>query len=286
MAKSYDLKSKIDFNDTIFNNRLRLGRPFLAAHRGVYGANVPCNSLAAFTIAVKQGADVVEIDVTKTKDGKYFVFHPGMEPQFLKSDKYISDMTYDEVKKLRLYNYDGVITHYEVPELQDVFKLLKGKVYINVDKFWLDVKGITEEIRKAGVEKQVIVKSFADEKSFSEIKQYASDLMYMGVIWNKDERTDRLTEMGLNVIGEEILFSSINEEVFSDEYIKNMHAKQKLVWVNSIIYNEKDIIAAQFTDDASLTGNTDDFWGKLIAKNVDFIQTDWLIALRNYLLNR
>ncbi|MDE6974435.1 MAG: glycerophosphodiester phosphodiesterase, partial [Lachnospiraceae bacterium] len=30
--------------------------------------------MAAFRIAVDQGADVVEIDITKSKDGKYFLF--------------------------------------------------------------------------------------------------------------------------------------------------------------------------------------------------------------------
>ena len=55
----------MDFNVSIYKNREKLGRPFLVAHRGVYGANVPCNTLTAYAIAVAQGADVVEIDVSK-----------------------------------------------------------------------------------------------------------------------------------------------------------------------------------------------------------------------------
>ena len=276
----------MDFNENIFNNRQKLGRPFLVAHRGVYGANVPCNTLAAYAIAVAQGADVVEIDVSRSKDGKLFAFHPGMEKQFLKIDKSISELTYDEVKKLRLYNYDGVLTHYEVPELKDVLSFLKDKVYINVDKYWDDVKGITEEIRNCGVEKQVIVKTYEDEKIYAEVKKYAPDLMYMVMVRNKDTITDKLCEYGLNLIGEEVLFSDMSAEVFSDEYINDMHAKQKMVWVNPIIYNEKDVIAAAFTDDLSLTCGEENGWGKLIDKNVDFIQTDWLMALRAYAVQR
>ena len=276
----------MDFNKDIYQNRQELGRPFLVAHRGVYGANIPCNTLESYNIAVAQGADVVEIDVSKSKDGKFFVFHPGMEAQFLKSDKLIPELTYEEVKKLRLYNYDGVLTHYEIPELKDVFALLKDKVYINVDKYWNDVKGITEEIRKCGVEKQVIVKSNEDEKVIAEIKKYAPDLMYMCIVRNKDTITDKLCQYGLNVIGEEVLFSDLSAEVFSDEYINSMHAKQKLVWVNPIIYNEKDIIAASLTDDLSLICGEDKGWGELIEKNVDFIQTDWLMPLRSYIMQK
>ena len=85
----------MDFNKSIFENRAELGRPFFAAHRGVCGANVPCNSILAYQIALAQGAEVVEIDVSKSKDGKYFVFHPWMEPQFLKS-KYWDDHRHDK----------------------------------------------------------------------------------------------------------------------------------------------------------------------------------------------
>lgn len=42
--------------------------------------------MAAFQIALDQGADVVEIDAARTKDGKFFVFLPGMESPFLKTE--------------------------------------------------------------------------------------------------------------------------------------------------------------------------------------------------------
>ena len=36
---------------------------------------------------------MVEIDVTKSRDGEFFVFHPGMEQVFLNCGKYIPEMT-------------------------------------------------------------------------------------------------------------------------------------------------------------------------------------------------
>ena len=44
----------MDFNRSIMENRRAKGRPCLAAHRGVNGANIPCNTLAAYRIAVDQ----------------------------------------------------------------------------------------------------------------------------------------------------------------------------------------------------------------------------------------
>lgn len=276
----------MDFSKTIFENRQALARPLFAAHRGICGANIPCNTMAAYKIAVDQGADVVELDVARTKDGKFFVFHPHMEPVFLKSRKYLANMTAAEVETLSLYNQDGVPTHYKVPTLQEALAFLKDKAYINVDKFWTDVEGISKEIRKAGVEKQVIVKTFTNEKSLDAVAKYAPDFMFMPLVNGTDEVTERLIARGVNVVGAEVLFENENEEVCSDEYIRKMHEKGLLVWMNAIVYNERAVISAYHTDDISLTDDPQKGWGWLIDKGADVIQTDWLLMLERYINSR
>ncbi len=275
----------MDFNKSIFENRKERSYPFLTAHRGVCGANVPCNSIAAYKIALDQGADVVEIDISKSKDGEYFVFHPWMEPQFLKS-KYLCDLTAEEIKDLRLLNQDGVPTSYCVPTLEEVLLLLKDKVYINVDKFWTDIEGISKIIRKCGVEKQVIVKTHIEEKSLNDVEKYASDFMFIPMVWHKDTVTEMLKDRNINQVGIEILFDKDTDDCISDEYIKSMHDKGLLIWTNSIIYNEAEIINGGHSDDYSLHTSADKGWGWLIDKNVDFIQTDWLLMLKNYINSR
>ncbi|MBR7101362.1 MAG: glycerophosphodiester phosphodiesterase family protein [Clostridia bacterium] len=276
----------MDFNKSIFENRKLRKYPFLAAHRGVCGANVPCNTMAAYKIALDQGADVVEIDVAKSKDGKFFVFHPGMEHVFLRSAKPISELDSAEVEAMFLVNQDSVRTSYKVPTLEEVLTLLKDKAYINVDKFWTDIEGISAVIRKVGVEKQVIVKTYTDEKSLEGVKKYAPDFMFVPLVRGKDDITDKLYADGINVIGAEILFATEDEECISDEYIRSMHEKGRLIWANSIIYNEADVISAHKTDDISLWDDPDKGWGWLIDKGVDFIQTDWLLMLKNYIAKR
>lgn len=273
----------MDFDQSIYENRRKRKDPFVAAHRGVSRANIPCNTMAAFRIAVDQGADVVEIDITKSKDGQYFVFHPGMEPVFLDCGKYIPEMTAKEVREIPLKNQDGVPTGFRVPSLVEVFSFLKDKVYINVDKFWMDVEGITEQIRKAGVEKQVIVKSGADEESFAQVEKYAPDLMYCVMMWHKDSFSEELLKRRLNYIGAEILFDRESDEIVSDAYIRWMHEHKLLIWANSIVYNEKEVIAAGHSDDSSLTQSPDLGGGWLLKKQVDFIQTDWVWELKGYL---
>ena len=275
----------MNFDRNIFEVRQSRRDPFLVAHRGASGGNVPCNSMAAFQIALHQGADVVEIDVTRTKDGKHLVFHPGKEPVFLKS-RPIPEMTAAEVSELCLLNADSAPTSYKVPTLEEVLTFLKGRAYINVDKFWTDVEGISQVIRKTGVEKQVIVKTYTDEESLDAVARYAPDFMFMPMVRGKDDVTDALLARGVNIIGTEILFSKETDEVISDAYIRAMHEKGLLVWANAIVYDERDVISAHHTDDISLSKDPALGWGWLCDKGVDFIQTDWLFALKNYLENR
>ena len=276
----------INFSLSIAENRRRLGRPFLAAHRGVCGANIPCNSLAAYKIALDSGAEVVEIDVSKSKDGEYFIFHPGMERKFIGAGISLPDMAAEEIKALRLLNSDQVPTSYPLPTLAEALALLKGRAYINVDKFWNDVEGISNAIRKAGVEKQVIVKTYTDDESLERVAKYAPDFMFMPMVNKVDEVTDSLIARGVNIIGTEILFDSESDPVISREYIDRMHERGLLIWTNAIVYNEKAVISAYHTDDISLTDSPERGWGWLCDRGADFIQTDWLIPAKQYLENK
>ena len=55
----------------------------VAAHRGSNAGNIPPNSIAAFDIALKDGADILEMDLFQSVDGEIFVLHTGMEPSHL-----------------------------------------------------------------------------------------------------------------------------------------------------------------------------------------------------------
>ena len=270
----------------MISNILLQKKPLLAAHRGVCGANIPCNTLAAYAIALQQGADIIELDVSKSLDGELFAFHPGMEPVYLKCGKMISEMTAKEVREVPLLNQDEVPTHYRVPTLEEALAFLKDKAYINVDKFWTDVEGITACIRRAGVERQAIVKTYLEEDALREVEKFAPDLMFMPMVRHKDESTEMLLKRNINLIGNEVLFDRETDEVISDAYIAEMHRKSLLIWANAIVYNEKDVISAGHTDDVSLTEDPDLGWGWLIRKKVDIIQTDWPLMLKQYIDSR
>ena len=61
-------------------------RILVAAHMGQWGGNIPGNTAASFDLALRQGADIVELDVTRSADGELFVFHPQTERRRLGLD--------------------------------------------------------------------------------------------------------------------------------------------------------------------------------------------------------
>lgn len=259
----------------------------IAAHRGASGGNIPCNTLAAYEIALRQGADIVEIDVAISAEGGYYVFHPGMESAHLRSDKLIRDMTDAEVRALRFVNQDGTPTAHGVSTLDDVLDFLKGRCLINVDKFWSDVKGISAIIRAHGMADQVIVKTSPKQECFDAIAESAGDMPYMPIIRGEDACGEMLlNNRAIRYIGSEVLFERDSEYLASDEYIAWAHSRGLKLWINSILYDYRVELAGGHSDDASLTGDPDKGWGWLLDKGFDVIQTDWPGMLKQYMNSR
>lgn len=258
-------------------------RVLVAAHRGVAGGNIPCNTLEAYEIALRQGADIIEMDISVTADRQLRVFHPGMEKPHLKCETPIKEMPDSDAERLIYVNQDQVKTECVVSPIDDVFELLKGRCLINIDKFWTAMPEITEAIRRHGLSEQVIVKTSAEMKWFKMVEEIAPDLPYMPIISETDHCSEILKKMNINFVGAEVLFRTDLSDTAQPEYVEKMHRDGLLLWANAIIYNYKAVLAAGHSDDYSLVRNPDQGWGWLADHGYDIIQTDWTLPCRLYL---
>lgn len=255
----------------------------LVAHRGVCGGNIPCNSMAAFQIALNQGVDVMELDVERSKDGVLFIQHPGMEKVHLGLEDSLKNYDSSEIKKMYLLNEDHTKTQYQIPTLKEVLLLLKGKCIVNIDKFWENPEAISKLVHELHMEDEVIIKTEPKEEYLNDIEKYASDLPYMTIIREKDDLTEKIQTRNINYIGAEVLFTTEEAEVCQLDYIQKMHEAGYIVWANSIVYNYLDVLSAYHNDDISLIENPDKGWGWLANRGFDLIQTDYLLPCRLYL---
>lgn len=255
----------------------------VVAHRGAAGGNIPCNTIAAYEIALRQGADMIEIDLEMTKDGHLVIFHPGMEKRHLSCDTCIPEMTLKQVQNLRYVNYDRTPTQFGVELFDDVLETFKGRCYINVDKFWGHPKEIAEVIRRHGMSEQMLVKSAPSDDVVSVLSALAPELAYMPIIRADDGTHEKMMASGIRYIGCEILFYSDDAPQVSPSFIERLHRDGKLAWGNAIIYDHKDQIAAGHSDDTAMCGSPNESWGWLVDRGFDMIQTDWTAALISYL---
>ena len=127
------------------------------AHRGDH-VDVPENTLAAYKNAIKNGVDYVEIDLRTTEDSVLVIMHDASVDRMTKSKGKISDLTYAEVRKLKVIDKrkDSMKT-YAVPAFEEVLQTCKNKINIYLDFKDASVQQTYDLIKKYGMEKQVIV---------------------------------------------------------------------------------------------------------------------------------
>lgn len=255
----------------------------IVAHRGTAGGNIPCNTSASYEIALRQGADMIEVDLNKTADGVLVIFHPGMEKDHLRANVKIPEMTYEEVKKLRYVNYDGTPTQFGLLTFDEVLERFRGRCYINVDKFWDHPVDIYRAIKRHNMADQIVVKSSLSDNVLKVLEEVAPDIPFLPIVKNQFPQHAELMNRGINYIGAEIVFNTEDAPAIAPAFMDQMHRDGKLIWANSILYNYKVQLAAGHSDDTALSEDPDRGWGWLADRGFDFIQTDWPQMLIDYL---
>ena len=255
----------------------------VAAHRGAAGGNIPCNTIAAFDIALRYGADILEMDLFRSIDGELFIFHTGQEPSQLDRHIHVETMTAAEIRKLKLVNGDFNETFLGLNTFDEVLEHYKGKCIMNLDRCIHILGDVVKQVERHNMQDQILLKSDPSEKSLKIVEAYAPTYDYMPVFMEEDRASERIKQMDIHYIGAELVFKSEDSPIARDSYIGAMKKDGKLLWANSLVYASKVLLAAGHNDDISMTENPDRGWGWLADKGFDIIQTDWTRDLAEYL---
>ena len=115
---------------SIFDN---LPQPAILAHRGA-SICAPENTLAAFNLALHQGADGIELDAKLTADGHVVVIHDQTVDRTTQGSGKVNELTLGDIRKLDAGSYFDIAFKGEpIPTLEDVFKAVGQLTYINVE---------------------------------------------------------------------------------------------------------------------------------------------------------
>ncbi|RUW66472.1 MULTISPECIES: glycerophosphodiester phosphodiesterase family protein [unclassified Mesorhizobium] len=137
----------------------------VAAHRagGMQAGKTlyPENSLAAVEASIALGAEIVEVDIRRSKDGEFVVMHDSWLDRTTNCKGEVVDHTVAELKRCRLVlEGTGAITSEPVSTLREMLMATRDRILINLDNK-LDVHalpGMIAVARDLGMADQVIVK--------------------------------------------------------------------------------------------------------------------------------
>jgi glycerophosphoryl diester phosphodiesterase len=116
------------------NNLLyQLPRPTIFAHRGS-SKYAPENTLAAFVLAVEQGADAIELDAKLTADNQVVVIHDQTVDRTTSSAGLVKEKKFSELCKLDAgSHFDNTFAEETIPSLDQVFEAVGRKIFFNIE---------------------------------------------------------------------------------------------------------------------------------------------------------
>jgi len=137
----------------------------VVAHRGgglqAGKTRFPENSIAAVENAIALGAEMVEVDIQKSKDGVYVVFHDSWLDRTSICKGILAERTLAELKACRLVvEGTGASTDETVPTLAEMLAVTKDRIFVNIDNK-LDIEelpGIIAVARGLGIADQLVIK--------------------------------------------------------------------------------------------------------------------------------
>lgn len=167
----------------------------VTAHRGNSGEFVE-NTLPAFQSGIELGADWVELDIFRTKDGQLVVLHDRTTERLGDKNLVVAESTYEELRAVdvatefrrRTGKTLAECPPQSIPRLDDVLQLVmkQGRTRVSIQPKMDVVAEAVALVRKLGAERWV---GFNDGSLpyMSEVKRLAPELP---VFWDRGANTD------------------------------------------------------------------------------------------------
>lgn len=227
------LQEKVDSLRTQLLEKFPLlkGFPLVIGHRG-FSRIAPENTLAAFEAATKFGVDMIELDVTLSKDGKLVVIHDDDLDRTTDGKGPVVKHTLKELKQMDAGSWlKEKFKGSKIPTLEEVFNQFGNKVMINVEikepthPTISVVEKVVDLIQKRNLAPSVVISSFnhdvlkkvhsldnslkiavLTDKSLDKIDAVELTKSLHGISFNPDsqhitkEAVDKLHEAGLLVL--------------------------------------------------------------------------------------
>ncbi len=104
----------------------------LCAHRGAMTTH-PENTIPAFQAAIDAGAQMIEFDVTLTKDNKLVVIHDATVDRTTNGTGVVAELTFEEIRKLDAGSWKSPeFAGEQIPTLEEVLNIMPVNIWLNI----------------------------------------------------------------------------------------------------------------------------------------------------------
>ena len=141
-------------------------RPLILAHRGA-SVHAPENTLAAFELALEQGAHGIELDAKLSADGKVVVIHDASVERTTNGQGQVSQLDLTALRELDAGSFfSDQFKGEKIPMLAEVFEMLGKRAIINVEltNYKTPRDGLADKVcelvQRFGLQDSVLFSSF------------------------------------------------------------------------------------------------------------------------------
>lgn len=157
------------------------------------------NSIAALEDAIAVGAEMVELDVQKSKDGVYVVFHDSWLDRSSNCEGVLAERTLAELESCRLViEGTGAVSEEAVPTLAKMLAVARERIFVNIDNKleFSELPGIVAVARDLGMADQIVIKqNLWNFEKIAEARRVV-DRIGSGVIFMPIIADDAVREVG------------------------------------------------------------------------------------------
>jgi glycerophosphoryl diester phosphodiesterase len=178
------------------------------AHRGFSGV-APENTLAAFQKAIEVNADMFELDVLLSRDGRVVVIHDDTVERTTDGVGSVSALTLAELRALDAGSwFSAEFAGERIPTLEETLELAKDRILVNIE---IKTEAVTDQasggivdktlaiVRRADMMDQVVISSF-DPRALAHTRKLDPSVKTAS-LYNAELQEDMAPEQVMEAVG-------------------------------------------------------------------------------------
>lgn len=270
------------------------GGIFVVAHRGCHNpapahgfpGHAPENSLLGLERCVTLGVDMLETDIRRAGDGTLVMFHDATVDRTTDGTGKVAELTWPQLARLRLRDDEGgadaPLTDQHPLTLQQMLAAAKGRIMLNLDVKAPIYAEVVDAVRRAGMERQVVIKTEVGVASQDLASMPPFDRINFTPVLLNPPGTDDLVQTVRTQTGGKVRPVAIELPRMRLDQLPAVTALAKQRQVRLLVNTLWEGFVADVGGDADAVRDPEAVWGRLYRAGIGAFQTDEPEALLRY----